>query len=161
MLFSEAAKRRVLSTKTAQSVGVLAGFVVDPTAARIAALRVKKSEGPGDILGWEDLTAFGQDVITVASAEAIADPHGRVADLLARPGELLGKRILTDAGNEIGTVTDVDFDPAEGKVLSLLTTAGRLAGDRLVGCGSYAVVVREQRSSGTGEGARQDSDRTG
>jgi sporulation protein YlmC with PRC-barrel domain len=143
MLFSEAKGRGVMSTDTASTVGTVAGFLVDPPAARVLALRLKKTSGGGDTLHWEDLTAFGADQVTVTSADVIANARGRAAELDSRAAELVGKRILTDAGDEAGTVTDVDFNPDNGAVVSLITSNGTIYGSRLVGCGSYAVIVKD------------------
>jgi hypothetical protein len=35
-----------------------------------------------------------------------------------------------------------EFDPDTGSVTGLFSTVGRVGGGRLVGCGSYAAVVR-------------------
>jgi sporulation protein YlmC with PRC-barrel domain len=143
MLFSEAVGRRVLSTGTAETVGTVAGFVVDPATAQVVAIRLKKTHGSGNTLHWPDLASFGADDVTVPSADAITSASGTAADLDTKNAELLGKRLLTDAGTEIGTVDDIDFDPASGAVISLQTPNGPVNGDRLIGCGSYAVIVRD------------------
>jgi sporulation protein YlmC with PRC-barrel domain len=143
MLFSEAKGRGVMSTDTATTVGTVDGFLVDPPSARVVALRLKKTSGSGDTLHWEDLTSFGTDHVTVSSADVISAARGRAAELHAKSTDLVGKRILTDAGDEIGTVTDVDFDPGNGAVVSLITSQDSIYGSRLVGCGSYAVIVRK------------------
>jgi sporulation protein YlmC with PRC-barrel domain len=142
MLFSEAKGRGVMSTDTATRAGTVDGFVVDAPSARVVALRLKKTPGSGDTLHWEDLTSFGTDHVTVRSADVISAARGRAAELDAKSAELVGKRILTDAGDEIGTVTDVDFNPDNGAVVSLITSQDTIYGSRLVGCGSYAVIVR-------------------
>jgi sporulation protein YlmC with PRC-barrel domain len=67
-----------------------------------------------------------------------------VAELSAKQSEVIGKRLLTDAGAEIATVTDVDFDPANGAVVSLITASGPVYGRRLIGCGSYAVIIKDE-----------------
>ncbi|MGH3813515.1 MAG: PRC-barrel domain-containing protein [Pseudonocardiaceae bacterium] len=54
---------------------------------------------------------------------------------------MLGKRVLTERGMELSTVTDVDFDPETGAVTTLITKTETIAGDRLIGLGGYAVVV--------------------
>jgi len=46
MLFSEARRHKVMDTATAQQVAEVDGFVVDPAAGRITALRLGKSKGP-------------------------------------------------------------------------------------------------------------------
>ncbi len=37
----------------------------------------------------------------------------------------------------------MDFDPVSGAVLALVTPTGSIPGNRLVGCGSYAVIVED------------------
>ena len=52
------------------------------------------------------------------------------------------KRVLTSAGDELGTIKDIDFDPETGALTTfLLEGASDVAADRLIGVGSYAVVV--------------------
>jgi sporulation protein YlmC with PRC-barrel domain len=135
MLFSEATGRTVISTGTAETVGTVAGFLVDAATARIVAVRLKKTAGNGDTLHWPDLTSFGADRVTVPSADVVTAATGAAADLGTKNTELQGKRLLTDAGTEIGTVDDIDFDPASGVVIALRTPDGAIAGDRLNGCG--------------------------
>jgi hypothetical protein len=55
--------------------------------------------------------------------------------------ELLGRRILSETGNEVGTVADVIFDPATGAVE--LVDAGQLKmpAGTILGAGYYALVV--------------------
>ena len=67
---------------------------------------------------------------------------GRDAGLDGSKSNLLGKRMLTDAGVELGQVDDVEFDPESGSVDYLISADDRVAGYRLIGCGSYAVIVR-------------------
>ena len=54
---------------------------------------------------------------------------------------LLGKRVLTTFGEDLGPVTDVDFDPDSGAVISLVLAGGDISGNRLIGIGSYAAIV--------------------
>lgn len=143
MLFSETKNYQVISTDTATTVGVLNGFIIDPHTAKVVAIRVKKSDGPGDTVDWNDLTAFGADVITVPSLRVLTDATGRAADLTAGDVDILGKRLLTDAGVDIGTIADVEFNPQDGNVTALITKDDdRVAGARLIGAGSYAVIVK-------------------
>ena len=143
MLFSEATGRTVLSTGTAETVGTVAGFLVDPVTAQVVAVKLKKTHGGGDTVHWPDLASFGTDNVTVTSADVITKATGRAKDLDSKAGEMLGKRLLTAAGTDIGTVDDIDFDPASGAVICLQTGNGPVYGDRLIGCGSYAVIIKD------------------
>ena len=56
--------------------------------------------------------------------------------------EALGHHVLTENGTAHGTVKDIAFEDTTGQVRMLYTALGDISGDRLVGLGSYAVVVR-------------------
>lgn len=146
MRFSEARKRKVVSSENAETVGRVDSFVVDATRRSVIAVKLKKTDD-GDTLRWGDLTAFGTDAVTVSSAGRIVAEPDDVAALSDKDHRVLGKRVLSDGGDELGEVDDVDFDPATGSVEALLLKHGsveEVAGSRLVGIGSYAVVVRSQ-----------------
>ena len=141
MRFSEAAGRQVVSTSAADTVGRVDEFVVDPRRRAVVALSLKRTDG-GDTLLWTDIVAFGADAVTVTGAEKIVDAAPAIVALSGKEHRLVGKRVLTVAGDDIGTVDDVEFDADTGTITSLLLPAGDVAGARLIGVGSYAVVVR-------------------
>lgn len=143
MLFSEAEGHSVVSTATAGTVGKVRGFVVDPSSRQVVALELKKTD-TGDTLAWADMTAFGADAVTVADADAIREADGPIADLSGKDHRLVGKRALSDGGDELGKVKDVEFDPATGEITGIVVGKEQLVGGRLVGVGSYAVVIRAE-----------------
>jgi sporulation protein YlmC with PRC-barrel domain len=54
---------------------------------------------------------------------------------------LLGRRLLSESGHELGTVDDVTFDPVSGALEALHGGGHQMAADAVLGAGSYAVVV--------------------
>ena len=142
MLFSEAVGQRVVSTTSAATVGHVGSLVIDPAAQRVVALSLKKTPVTGSLLPWPGITAFGADAVTVASESQIIEEEGRYAELNSKAHVILKKRILNTAGLQVGTVRDIDFDPADGRILGILTDDQPIDGRALIGVGSYAVVVR-------------------
>jgi sporulation protein YlmC with PRC-barrel domain len=142
MLFSEAVGQRVVSTTSAATVGHVGSLVIDPAAQRVVALSLKKTPVTGSLLPWSEITAFGADAVTVASESQIIEEEGRYAELNSKAHVILKKRILNTAGLQVGTVRDIDFDPADGRILGILTDDQPIDGRALIGVGSYAVVVR-------------------
>ncbi len=142
MLFSKVRKRDVVNTATATRVARVDGLVVLPGPARVALLRLGKVSGAGTLVSWGDLQGFGPDAVTVAT-DAVIRPARDDVERQAENNdlEILGKRVLTERGTELGTVTDVDFDPETGAVTSLITKTETIPGQRLIGLGNYAVVV--------------------
>ncbi len=134
--FSEAEHRTVMDTSTATAVGRVEGFVVDPANRRVEAVRVGKHKG-GSVLAWKDVQGFGPDAVTIRTGDAISARTGDEAC------ELMGGRVLTTRGQELGTVEDVEFDPDSGGLERIhLRGGGDLDGASLLAIGSYAVIVR-------------------
>ena len=146
MLFSDAKGRKVVSTSTAEKVGKVTEFVVDPASRSVLAVHLKKAES-GDTLRWSDITGFGEDAVTVPGTDVITETPADVAALSDKAHRVLGKRVLDSRGDELGEVKDVDFDPTNGTITALVLADRRVAGIRLVGIGSYAVVVRAEAAT--------------
>lgn len=142
MLVSEAQGHKVVSTADASTAGLVDGFVLDPAAGTVAGLTLKKTAGNGSMLPWSDVTAFGVDAVTISGAHLVVEPQGELLELSGKAHHFLKKRVLTTAGLQLGTVRDIDFDPATGKIISILTDDQPIDGSGLVGIGSYAVMVR-------------------
>lgn len=139
--FSDANGRKVVSTSSAETVGKVDGFVVDPVTRSVIALEIKKSES-GDVLLWQDIAGFGDDAVTVASADKVIDATPAVDALQGKDHEIKGKRVLTTSGLELGKVKDVDFDPQTGAITLLTLKGHEVPGSALTGVGSYAVIVQ-------------------
>lgn len=140
MLFTEARTRDVV-TADGECVGRVDRFVVDPDNARVGSLRLDNVADMRRYLSWRDIDTFGPDRVTVPDVRALRLGDGPREERIRRDYGMLGKRIVTDAGHELGKVVDVAFDPDDGAVTCLVLEDQELAGDRLLGVGPYAVVV--------------------
>jgi sporulation protein YlmC with PRC-barrel domain len=54
---------------------------------------------------------------------------------------MLDRRVIDDTGTELGTVADVEFDSSDGRIGSISVGDRSVVGERLLGNGSFAVVV--------------------
>ncbi|MBA2336983.1 MAG: PRC-barrel domain-containing protein [Acidimicrobiia bacterium] len=138
MRFSECRHRPVLDTGSAAEIGRVDGFVVDAAMHRIHALRIGKYKG-GSILRWDDVQGFGPDAVTIRSQETVRQP----GDALDESGDLVGQRVLSDAGFDLGAIDDVEFDPDSGDLQRLILGDRNIDAATLLGAGSYAAVVRQ------------------
>lgn len=109
----------------------------------MTALQLRKT-GHGDTLHWSGITGFGADAVMVAGSDLITQPDDQVKALTGKERHIVGKRVLSSAGQQLGTVADVEFDATSGAVTALVLDDGEVPGSRLVDVGSYAVVVRAQ-----------------
>lgn len=144
MLYTEVLGRPVVSTSTALAVGSVSSLVIDPAVQRAVALSLARTPGGATLLPWPAIAAFGADAITVPADDVLV-LDDRLAALDAKEHAILNKRVLTTEGYEVGTVGDVEFDPRDGRIVSLLLKSYRWDGGLLVGVGSYAVIVRPQQ----------------
>ncbi len=146
MMFSLAKGRPVVDTGTAETVGKVKGFLIDPSTRSIVALELRKTD-KGRLLRWSDITAFGTEAVTIADAGTITDTDAALDALRGKAHALVKKRVLSTRGDTLGIIGDVDFDPDSGRLNSLLLNdAEDIAAQRLVGIGSYAVVVEAAQS---------------
>jgi sporulation protein YlmC with PRC-barrel domain len=139
--FSDISGNPVMDTATATAVGKVQAPIVDPVVQRVVGFRVKKSKGPGDVVLWGGLAGLGPDALTVDSAQRLAAAPKELEQRASSKLDLLGRTVLTEHGHDLGKVRDVEFDPADGRVTSLILKEAFVDGERLLGIGSYAVVV--------------------
>ncbi len=55
--------------------------------------------------------------------------------------DLVGKRALSELGNELGSIDDVTFDEGSGALEDLVIGDRRIPAGSLLGTGSYAAVL--------------------
>ncbi|MEU6079664.1 hypothetical protein [Streptomyces sp. NPDC047108] len=145
MLFSQTEDRRVVSVADATTVGIVDACVVDVAQGRVVALRLHKTkDSKRTVLTLARARAIGSDAVMVDDPDVLEAAEGDLKELADKHNDLPQKRVLTDRGDELGSLTDVDFDPESGAILTLHTTAGDLEGKALLGNGGYAVVVRAE-----------------
>jgi uncharacterized protein YrrD len=135
---------KVVNLVDAETVGTVDGYVIDPARHAIVALRLGKVSDDHSFLSWTALQAFGPDAVTVAGADRLRP----VADDLERRAaskdlQVVGKPVLTQSGNALGKIEDAEFDPESGAIVAFHLDTGAVTGDRLIGVGSYAVVVAD------------------
>ena len=141
MRFKKATGRKVVSLSSAESIGKVSRFVVDVPQRRISALVLRKTDKHGEILAWSDVAGFGDDAVTVSDVDVLSEPDELMKKLSGKDHQLLGKRALSTRGDDLGEVTDVDFDPNSGLLERIHYADGTARGDALVGIGTYAAVI--------------------
>jgi sporulation protein YlmC with PRC-barrel domain len=135
MLFSQVRGLPVVTLTDAEEIGTVRSLTVDAASGAVTHVRVSGRRPRREtVLSWDALHAIGPDAVLVSPAPAPAEPEIYQ--------DLLGSRVLTEAGDERGRVQDVVFDPDTGRVETIVTGFGMLPADRLLGIGDYALVVR-------------------
>jgi uncharacterized protein YrrD len=146
--FTNARKRRVVASDTAESVGSVKGFILDPGGRRIEAIHIDGHGRHAAILDWSAVAAFGADVVMAHAGDnpsSVGSDHEKAA--VKGAVTMLGTRVLTTGGAEVGTVADVEFDTDSGDVVRIFTDEGSIDAARLRSLGSYALVIDDPAPS--------------
>jgi sporulation protein YlmC with PRC-barrel domain len=140
--FTAAVGRKVVSRTSAEELGALAHVVVDVEDARVRSLVVGKGR-KALLVAWEQVSGFGPDAVMVVDDDAPHPPRDD-DERAAADGklELVGKRALSDMGNDLGTLDDIVFDPATGALEALVLGPREEPATSLLGAGSFAAIVR-------------------
>jgi sporulation protein YlmC with PRC-barrel domain len=144
--FRAAQGRKVVSRATAEALGELSHLVVDGSRRHVSAVVVSKGKKSGFLVDWDHVSGFGPDAVMVESGENLRPPADDQEQAAVEGRlELVGKRALSERGNEKGSITDVEFDPESGDLGSVLLGEERIPATDILGLGSYAAVLASPR----------------
>jgi sporulation protein YlmC with PRC-barrel domain len=137
--------RKVVSRATATEVGAVGRLLVNVDQHRISAVMIGRGKKV-QLVDWASVTGFGPDAVLVVDEGALRSPSDD-RETAAAEGklDLVGKRVLTERGNELGQIDDVTFDGVTGALEDLLIGDRRVPAASLLGCGSYAAVLDESQ----------------
>jgi sporulation protein YlmC with PRC-barrel domain len=138
--FTAVAGRKVVSQTSAEELGEVAHIVIDVKRHKVVSLVVGKGR-KALVLDWDQVSGLGPDAVMVADESALhapRDDHENAA--VDGKLELIGKRTLSDVGNDLGEISDVRFDPETGIIESLVLGEREEAPASLLGAGSYAAI---------------------
>jgi len=140
--FAAAAGRNVVSRASAETLGDLAHVVVEINPPRVVQLVVGKGRN-ALLVAWADVSGFGPDAVMLADEGSLHQPLDEREEAAAKGKlELIGKRVLSDMGNDLGKITDIVFDPATGLIETIVLDEHEEPAASLVGVGSFAAVLR-------------------
>ncbi len=132
----------VIVEDSAEQAGSVTGFVVDPKATTIQAIYLGGRGASGRFVSWGDIASFGTDAVMIKHSGSVRDGvDEREQRTASHDLALLDRRVLTDSGDELGVVDDIEFDPTDGHLEELTVDGEPIGPDRLLGIGSYAVIV--------------------
>jgi sporulation protein YlmC with PRC-barrel domain len=133
--------RKIVSRASAQELGAVNHLLVDDQQRQIASVVIGKGK-KARFVDWAQLSGFGPDAVMVNDENSLRVAAGdRERDAAEGKLELVGKRALSELGNELGSVDDVTFDADSGALEDLIVGDRRIPAGSLLGSGSYAAVL--------------------
>ncbi len=144
--FRDSIGRKVMSRASANEVGSVGHLLVDAQQRRVAAVVIGHGK-KAQLVDWAQLSGFGPDAVMVVDEAALRAPADD-RERAATEGnlDLVGKRALSERGNQLGQLDDVTFNEDTGALEDLLIGDRRVPAGSLLGNGSYAAVLDEESS---------------
>jgi uncharacterized protein YrrD len=140
--FAAVEGRRMVSRTSAEELGALTHLVADVGQRKVTSLVMGKGR-KAVLIDWDQVSGFGPDAVMIADESALHEPRDdHESEAADGKLELVGKRVLSDMGEDLGEVTDVVFDPASGALETVVIGEQEVPATSLLGAGSYAVVVK-------------------
>ena len=145
--FRDSVGRKVVSRASAQELGAVNHLLADVLQRRVASIVIGRGK-KAQFVDWGQLSGFGPDAVMVADETSLRDPADD-RERAAAEGklELVGKRTLSELGNELGPIDDVTFDADSGALEDLAIGDRRIPAGSLLGNGSYAAVVDKSQDA--------------
>jgi sporulation protein YlmC with PRC-barrel domain len=112
--------RAVVDVDGAEKLGKVDDLILDPRQGRLAGLVVSESTallgraGVPVVLPASAIQAIGPDVVTVR--RGASDENGSALETLPHWSKLTGRKVVSQSGAVLGSIEDVVFDPADGRI---------------------------------------------
>jgi len=170
----EALGRRIVARDTAEEIGRVTQLIIGRDA-RITAVTTGPFElgpmvgGPGwatgmgavgftppaprIVLDWSSIVGFGPDAVVAETESSVRGPASDEELAAISGGSLLDRPLMTDAGDIMGSIADVEFDADTGRLTAFVVGDRVVPLTRLMAIGPFAVIVtapdRPPRDSGS------------
>lgn len=117
--------RAVVSIQQAEKLGAIEDVLVNVQQHRVEGLQLKGTllHG-GPAVNWSRVRTVGVDAVMVDDNEAASSLSEADQAQLKRLHSLRGMRVVSDAGELIGTISSVDVDEGSGKIVCYLVDLG-------------------------------------
>jgi uncharacterized protein YrrD len=137
----------VLSFADGRRLDTIKDLVLSGTDDSVAALLVDEGGmlSNSRVVPFEAIRSFGRDAVVIEEAQAIvsAGDNKEISRILNRDEKLLGKKVVTDTGDGLGSISDMYFDDQSGRILGFEVSGG-VIGDIARGT-SYLAIDEIER----------------
>lgn len=140
--FSQLRGQRVLARENAQLVGSVRRLLLDQPTVSVSGAQLEGVVGDATILPWSSVAAVGPDALMIEAPDVLQSPTSEIEEDIRRGTfDLEGKQVLSELGDSLGHVEDVEFDERSGRLLRLDVPGHALPLERFVAIGPHAVIL--------------------
>jgi len=118
----------IVSLQEGTRLGRVHAALFDLSTRQLEALSVHGDAG-SFMVPFAQIEQIGSDAITVSSSQVTQTPStGGVFDALLGLDALSKLKVVDQAGTHLGTINEIEFDPASGQVTQLIAHKGGVLG---------------------------------
>jgi sporulation protein YlmC with PRC-barrel domain len=138
-----------------ERLGSVRRVLLEPQRGSVTAAHLTTPEGRQLILPWAAVSEVGVDGIFVHGSNVAHPAEGEQEErLVSGELEVLGKSVLTDEGDSLGELEDVELDEQSGRVVRLHVPGQAVTVGRFVSLGPDAVIIAATMATSTTASAR-------
>ena len=119
----------VVTRDDGRKIGQAEDFIIDRNGTRVLGILVDEKGvfSGARVVAWPGILGLGLDVVIIDSVTSVvkASEVPEIAEVLERDFVLVGNRVETTAGRELGKVENFYFNPATGAVEGFELIGGR------------------------------------
>ncbi len=116
----------IYSLEEGQQIGFVAGLVISPEEAAVAALVVNKGGWFKEqkIIPFARVAWIGDEAITIDNSNRAEKPTNlpQIVNLMKNKTTLIGSRVVAENGKILGTVEEYEIQPQTGKIRTIEIT---------------------------------------
>jgi uncharacterized protein YrrD len=118
MKFSELKGRQVILLDNADKVGYIANAYLSEDGASVTGFEVAMRGllAGHRVFTWNDLSSIGSDAVTIPRADALHDEKTSPLAQGLSTESIIGAKVMSERGDDLGSAGDLDFDPGSGKI---------------------------------------------
>jgi uncharacterized protein YrrD len=135
MKFSDVKGRQVVTLDNADKIGYISNAYVSDDGANVTGFQVAMRgllQG-NRVFSWDSLSSIGADAVTIPNGDSLHEQNrSQLSDSLSTDS-IIGAKVMAERGESLGSVGDIEFDPASGAITQYLLTPSmveRLEGRR-------------------------------
>lgn len=147
--WSQLVGQRVIARSSGQLLGSMRRLLLDPEVPAVTAAQLEGGPSGQSMLDWSALASIGPEGVAVEAADSAREPRTeRERQLMAGRFEILGKLLLTELGDSLGAVEDIEIDALSGRLLRLHVPGEAVDIERLLVFGPDMLVIPEREERG-------------
>src|SRR6185369_15641632 len=100
--------RAVLSVNTANNLGKVSDFAIEPETGKLVGLAVQKLDNDYGLVEYSNIHSIGPDAVMIEDDQSLQPPdQSTIKSCPLAQGELIGVKVMTEEGQLMGKISKI------------------------------------------------------